>query len=241
MHSCVLVRKAYFMTVTVRERYSGRYNHQMFRCFLLLSLAGTGVLWSADLSGNWQGVLEINGKKGGISLTVKQENQSLSGTLSFAGETSRNPIEHADLSGDELTFEIHDAEGRKIHFTLAFMAGKMAGEASIGDQVSKIQMVKTSSTAVYRVGGAVSAPVLIRKVEPEYPDEARSSKLEGVVVLYVEVNSNGDVTNPRIIRGLGNLLDQKAIECVNQWKFKPGYKIDWPVTVAASIEVKFGH
>jgi TonB family protein len=53
------------------------------------------------------------------------------------------------------------------------------------------------------------------------------------------INPNGDATNIRVIRGLGSGLDENAIDCVKQWKFKPGYKGDQPVNVEATIEVNF--
>ena len=92
---------------------------------------------------------------------------------------------------------------------------------------------------VFRVGGGVSAPVLVFKKEPEYSEEARKAKYQGTVVLYVEVEPDGHPTNIRVLRSLGLGLDEKAIEAVRQWKFKPGYKDGRPVTVAATIEVNF--
>jgi TonB family protein len=72
-----------------------------------------------------------------------------------------------------------------------------------------------------RVDPGVSAPVLIQKVEPEYSPEARKAKLEGTVMLYVQINTNGDPTNIRVIKSLGLGLDEKAVESVKRWKFKP--------------------
>jgi len=92
---------------------------------------------------------------------------------------------------------------------------------------------------VFRVGGGVTAPQLVYKVEPEYSEEARKAKYQGTVVLYVEVDSSGRARNLRVIRSLGLGLDEKAIEAVNKWKFRPGYKDGKPVTVAATIEVNF--
>lgn len=92
---------------------------------------------------------------------------------------------------------------------------------------------------VYRVGGGVTAPALLYKVEPEYSEEARKAKYQGTVVLYVEVDPNGRAVNPRVVRSLGLGLDEKAIEAVKKWKFRPGYKDGHPVTVAATIEVNF--
>ena len=93
--------------------------------------------------------------------------------------------------------------------------------------------------AVFRVGGGVTAPSLLHKVEPEYSEEARKAKYQGTVLLYVEVDTAGRAANIRVARSLGLGLDEKAIEAVKQWKFKPGYKDGKPVTVAATIEVNF--
>jgi TonB family protein len=92
---------------------------------------------------------------------------------------------------------------------------------------------------VFRVGGGVSAPVLLFKKEPEYSEEARKAKYQGTVVLYVEVTEDGKAANMRVLRSLGLGLDEKAMEAVRQWKFKPGYKDGRPVKVAATIEVNF--
>jgi TonB family protein len=92
---------------------------------------------------------------------------------------------------------------------------------------------------VFRVGGGVTAPALLFKVEPEYSEEARKAKYQGTVVLYVEVDPSGKARNLRVLRSLGLGLDEKAIEAVNKWKFKPGYKDGKAVTVAATIEVNF--
>lgn len=92
---------------------------------------------------------------------------------------------------------------------------------------------------VFRVGGGVTAPALLYKVEPEYSEEARKAKYQGTVVLYVEVDAVGRPRNMRVVRSLGLGLDEKAMEAVQKWRFKPGYKDGKAVTVAATIEVNF--
>lgn len=83
------------------------------------------------------------------------------------------------------------------------------------------------------------APVLIFKVEPEFSEEARKAKLQGVVMLYAEVDTNGRLRNIRVTRGLGLGLEEKALEAVKQWRFRPGYRDGKPVVAAAAIEVNF--
>ena len=92
---------------------------------------------------------------------------------------------------------------------------------------------------VFRVGGGVTAPSLIYKVEPEYSEEARKAKYQGVVVIYVEVQPNGRAQNMRVIQSLGLGLDEKALEAVKKWRFRPGSKDGKPVTVVATVEVSF--
>lgn len=92
---------------------------------------------------------------------------------------------------------------------------------------------------VYRIGGGVSAPTLIYKVEPEYSEEARKAKYQGTVVLYVVVDEKGMPKDLKVVRALGLGLDEKAIEAVQQWRFRPGYLNGKPVRVAATIEVNF--
>jgi TonB family protein len=92
---------------------------------------------------------------------------------------------------------------------------------------------------VYKIGGGVSSPQLLTKVEPEYSEEARKAKFQGTVLLYVEVDEKGLPRNIRVIRPLGLGLDQKAIEAVEKWKFIPGKKDGKPVAVQAQIEVNF--
>jgi TonB family protein len=104
------------------------------------------------------------------------------------------------------------------------VAGGVAGDVGAG---------------VYRVGGGVTAPVLLYRKEPEYTEEARRARVSGTVQLYVEIDPSGNPTNIRVLQGPGLGLDERAIEAVRTWKFKPGFKDGNPVTVAANISVSF--
>jgi len=92
---------------------------------------------------------------------------------------------------------------------------------------------------IYRVGGGVSQPILVNKVEPEYSEDARKAKFQGTVVLSIIVDESGLPRNIRVVRPLGLGLDEKAIEAVQKWRFRPGYKDGKAVAVYASVEVNF--
>jgi TonB family protein len=82
-------------------------------------------------------------------------------------------------------------------------------------------------------------PTVIRKVPPEYSEVARRAGVEGVVVLYAEVDTSGQALNVRVIRSLGYGLDERAIEAVTKWRFRPALKDGKPVQVGSTFEVFF--
>jgi TonB family protein len=93
---------------------------------------------------------------------------------------------------------------------------------------------------VYRVGGGVSAPVPIFQPDPVFSDEARRNKYQGICVVRIIVDAHGNPQNPRVVRALGMGLDEKAIEAVMKWKFRPGMKGGKPVaTGPVDVELNF--
>jgi periplasmic protein TonB len=92
---------------------------------------------------------------------------------------------------------------------------------------------------VYHAGGDVSMPQLLSKVEPEYSEEARKAKYSGTVLLSIIVDEHGLPRDIRVIRPVGLGLDEKAVEAVMHWRFRPGLKGGRAVAVQANIEVSF--
>lgn len=90
-----------------------------------------------------------------------------------------------------------------------------------------------------RIGGGVSAPVLIYSVEPEFSEEARKAKVAGNVLVNLWVDTNGLPSHVRVIRGVGMGLDEKAKEAVMQYRFKPAMENGKPVLVELNVEVNF--
>jgi protein TonB len=115
-----------------------------------------------------------------------------------------------------------------VNFTLA-PAGAPGGSAA----------VRPLPPGVYRAGGGVQAPMVISRVDPDYSEEARAAKFGGAVVLSIVVDETGNPTGIEVVRGLGMGLDEKAIEAVRQWRFRPGFLNGRAVPVAAQVEVTF--
>jgi protein TonB len=90
-----------------------------------------------------------------------------------------------------------------------------------------------------RIGGGVSAPQLVYSVEPEFSEEARKAKVAGNVLVNLWVDTNGLPTHVHVIRGVGMGLDEKAVEAVRQYKFRPAMENGKPVLVELNVEVNF--
>jgi TonB family protein len=83
--------------------------------------------------------------------------------------------------------------------------------------------------------------VLLSKIDPEYPAEAKDKKdiLNGQVFLNVTVGKDGLVKNVSVSKSLRADYDQSAIEAVRQWKWKPLIKDGNPVEVQGAIVINF--
>ena len=89
--------------------------------------------------------------------------------------------------------------------------------------------------------GAVTAPRPIREVRPAYTAGALAARLQGFVLLEVEVLANGTIGNVKVLRSLDRIhgLDVEAIKAARQWVFLPGTHAGKPVDVIVQIQLDF--
>jgi TonB family protein len=99
--------------------------------------------------------------------------------------------------------------------------------------------VESSHGRIFKVGQGVSPPRAIYQPNPEFSDQARVAKFQGVVMLMLVVDDKGTATNVRILQPLGYGLDEKAVQAVSGWKFKPAEKDGQPVAAEIAVEVSF--
>ena len=93
---------------------------------------------------------------------------------------------------------------------------------------------------VYRPGGTVSAPRVLREVKPVYTADALVRKVQGRVVLELVVNRDGRAENVHVVAGLDpGGLDEQAIAAARQWRFEPGRLAGTPVDVAVTLVLDF--
>ena len=136
-----------------------------------------------------------------------------------------------------VSFQISDVLGTEEVDMAAFQEAL----SQIGD------IYKTTTTSVQqqedeRVVNFVpydDAPVIIGKIEPVYPEFAKRNKLQGTVVLEVEVLKDGSIRDIRVRRGVGGGLDEAAIEAVRKVRFQPGKSSGQAVDCLVIIPVEF--
>lgn len=92
---------------------------------------------------------------------------------------------------------------------------------------------------VMHIGGSVRPPSLVSQVDPEFSEEARKAKFSGNVEVYLWVDENGNPSHVKVVRGVGMGLDEKAVEAVRQYKFKPAMQNGKPVKVDLYVDVNF--
>jgi len=143
---------------------------------------------------------------------------------------------------------------RDLHISISVgeMVNRLMASVEIeqgGDVIDSIQgnwstgprkkVVTTNYGDALRVGGDVKAPVVISRVEPLYPEEARKARIMGIVIVEAIIDRNGVVKNASVLKPLPFGLDQAALDSVKQWKFKPATLNGQPVDVIFNLTINF--
>lgn len=116
--------------------------------------------------------------------------------------------------------------------------------ASVGNSPDAV------TAPVYRVGGGITPPTLLYKVEPSFTKEARKRKLSGITTLNLIVDAEGNPQNVHVVGSIADTaskknraaalsLDQAAVEAVSHYRFAPAMRGDKPVPVQVNVQVNF--
>ena len=89
-----------------------------------------------------------------------------------------------------------------------------------------------------RMSLGVSERLIVRKVEPNYPQEARKKHVQGAVLLQVLISKTGDVSDVRVLSG-DALLVPSAVEAVKQWTYKPYVLNGQPIEVETQLTFNY--
>jgi TonB family protein len=107
--------------------------------------------------------------------------------------------------------------------------------------VAAIVSAGSPPVALGQAGSAGSEPVVIRRVEPNYPSAAKRDKLQGSVDLQVVVLANGTVGDVRVVKSLDRItgLDDEAVNAARKWLFRPAMKDGQPVEKTVTLVMDF--
>jgi TonB family protein len=149
---------------------------------------------------------------------------------------------HSDTSPDDLALALELVAD-------TYPTGREGGGASFwrrasairADNIAAIQPreAEAENASIERVGGQVTQPQLISKVEASYTDLARLGGIQCTSGLSFVVNANGVPRRFGLRRGCGYGLDENAVQAARQWRFRPATKDGRPVNVVANIQVSF--
>lgn len=90
-----------------------------------------------------------------------------------------------------------------------------------------------------RVSAGVTQGMVIRKVQPTYPQMAKIARVQGNVVLAAIIGKDGTIQNLHVVSTASPLLNQAAIDAVRQWRYKPYILNGEPVEVDTTVTVTF--
>jgi protein TonB len=97
---------------------------------------------------------------------------------------------------------------------------------------------KAKLVAPLRIGGQIKAPLKIKDVKPVYPAIARSAGVAGAVMIEATIGPEGKVIDAKVVRSIP-LLDQAALDAVQQWEYTPTLLNGVPVSVLVSVTINF--
>jgi TonB family protein len=123
--------------------------------------------------------------------------------------------------------------GSRRHYSMRLSMPNLS--SSVGSWTVRFAELNASGPA----SEDLSAPEAVTKVDPAYPQDLMHDRVEGVVVLYAIIRSDGSVDGVRILEGVDQRLDENARKALQQWRFRPGTKNGQPVDIEAVVRVPF--
>lgn len=136
------------------------------------------------------------------------------------------PVGGIDLLGDGPVGSLFDGEGDAVN-------------GVDGGQGTHPGTPDGSGRDILIPGGNVREPVLVRRVEPVYPEAARKARLEGVVILEAIIAADGEIEEVHVVKSAGALLDASAQAAVERWRYRPATLNGRAVRVLLTVTISF--
>ncbi|WP_161557197.1 energy transducer TonB [Acidisarcina polymorpha] len=125
--------------------------------------------------------------------------------------------------------------------TMIFMGAITAWGAALAVAIEPVTQRAASpetSPAVYKIGNGVSAPTVIKSVDPQFPEGRHTEGMfEGMCIVGLVLDASGIPKEVHIVKPLAPDFDANAIKAVQQYNFVPAKLLGKPVAVSINIEV----
>jgi TonB family protein len=118
------------------------------------------------------------------------------------------------------------------------VAGKEKADAIAAKAKADAAARAKAKAAAVRIGGQIRPPTKIKDVQPVYPAIARSARVAGVVTIAATIGPDGKVIDATVVRSIP-LLDQAALDAVQQWEYTPTLLNGVPVPVLVTVTINF--
>jgi TonB family protein len=162
---------------------------------------------------------------GGADGVIDPQNQSITPV----------PREQGLIIGDAATADLVFQNGTFVAAPEGLIPPPPARRGEMGRSVTQ----RSLPPGYERVGGNVRAPVVLSRVEPRYPEEARAARISGIVITEMMIDAAGNVVDAVVLKPLPFGLDQAALDAVKQWRFAPATKNGVPVPVMFNVTINF--
>jgi protein TonB len=114
-----------------------------------------------------------------------------------------------------------------------------ANDKKLSGLVSAVpSAIPTRSSDMVKISQGVSQGLLIKRVQPRYPQNALSMRIQGAVQLEATINKEGNIGNLKVVSG-DPVLARAATDAVRQWRYKPYYLNGEPVDIETQITINF--
>ena len=198
--------------------------------------------------------------KSGMEISISGGNPTLTSNVSGLGGSSKNsaPVPRALVTRPDPHAKLEDAPQRngppnfanlpagaqpeqvfaskKIYKMLVNMPNL---NSATGSWILNFSELRVNAEGPRISSSHLSAPVPLRKVDPKYPPSLMSERVEGEVVLYAVIRSDGTVDSIQLVHGIDEQLDENAMQALSQWKFQPAARQGSPVELEAIVHIPF--
>lgn len=179
-----------------------------------------------------------------VTLELKPRNLAYWDTASHVWRVEQEQVRVlAGGSSDSLPVEAMldvDSSGEITPIQMRELAVNDEKESKLDESPNARALGGNAKAGLFRVGGSISPPVVLHQPVAQFSDEARRAHYQGVCIIGLVVDAEGNPQAVHVVRPLGKGLDDKAVEAVKKYKFKPAMKDGkTPVAVAISVEVNF--